>query len=109
MAGVLAHAALFVGHDSGLAHVAAALHRPTIVLFGPTEPGRWAPSGSHVEVLRGEPCRCLGWEMVRTCQAKPCLQIPAERLLLASGEILDRGRSHSLTSPSGSRFSCQGI
>jgi len=49
---VLSHAALFVGNDSGVSHLAAAWGAPTLVLFGPTDPAVWAPVGPHVSVLR---------------------------------------------------------
>jgi heptosyltransferase-3 len=40
---LLAGAALFVGNDSGPAHVAAAFGRPVIVLFGSSEVENWRP------------------------------------------------------------------
>ncbi len=83
VAGVLAHADFFIGHDSGLTHLAAALHLPTVALFGPTDARRWAPRGSHVTILTGEDCRCQGWEAVRACLTRPCLQVPVERLIQA--------------------------
>ena len=45
LAGVLTLADLFVGHDSGVTHLAALLGVPTVALFGPTDPARWAPRG----------------------------------------------------------------
>ena len=45
VAGLLERAHLFVGNDSGPGHIAAALGRPTLSLFGPTDPLVWAPSG----------------------------------------------------------------
>jgi ADP-heptose:LPS heptosyltransferase len=42
----------FIGHDSGLTHLAAALGRPTVALFGPTDPEIWAPRGQHVTVIQ---------------------------------------------------------
>ena len=45
-AAAIDRAALFVGNDSGLMHVSAALGRPTLGLFGPTEwwlYGPWGP------------------------------------------------------------------
>ena len=48
LAAVLARAALFVGHDSGITHLAAAVVTPGIALFGPTDPQVWAPSGATV-------------------------------------------------------------
>jgi ADP-heptose:LPS heptosyltransferase len=44
-AAVLARAALFVGNDSGLMHLAAAAGTPTIGLFGPTPASEYAPVG----------------------------------------------------------------
>ena len=79
-AGLLACVDLYVGHDSGLTHLAAALHRPTIALFGPTQVQRWAPDGDHVRVITGCQCRCHTWAEVRNCQGKPCLDIAMERL-----------------------------
>ncbi len=43
---------LFLGHDSGVTHLAAALGLPTIALFGPTDPSIWAPLGTRVIVLQ---------------------------------------------------------
>jgi ADP-heptose:LPS heptosyltransferase len=57
LAAVLKNSRLFIGNDSGLAHLAAALKAPSIVLFGPTIPQHWAPLGSHVTVLH-EPLGC---------------------------------------------------
>ena len=36
-------ASLFVGNDSGPAHMAAAFGVPVVVLFGPSDPVTWAP------------------------------------------------------------------
>lgn len=88
LAGILANATLYVGHDSGLTHLAAALGVPTLALFGPTDPGRWAPQGTSVTVLTGSPCRCKGWESVRACGDKPCLRIAPERILSVCDELL---------------------
>ena len=44
-AAVLQRAALFIGNDSGLMHLAAAAGTPTIGLFGPTDAATYAPVG----------------------------------------------------------------
>ncbi len=49
---VLAEAALFVGHDSGVSHLAAAAGTRCLLLFGPTDPDVWAPANPGVAVLR---------------------------------------------------------
>jgi ADP-heptose:LPS heptosyltransferase len=52
LAAVLARAGLFLGNDSGVAHLAAACGTRTLALFGPTDPAQWAPVGRAVRTLR---------------------------------------------------------
>lgn len=42
---------LYIGNDSGLSHLAAAIGIPTVVLFGPSNPVVWRPLGKHVSVI----------------------------------------------------------
>lgn len=42
----------FIGHDSGISHIAAAVGARCLLLFGPTDPAIWAPANEHVTVLR---------------------------------------------------------
>jgi heptosyltransferase III len=44
--------AIFIGHDSGISHLAAAAGAKCILLFGPTDPAVWAPAGENVQVIR---------------------------------------------------------
>jgi heptosyltransferase III len=41
----------FIGHDSGISHLAAAAGARSIILFGPTDPNVWAPQNKGVTVL----------------------------------------------------------
>ena len=50
-------AALFVGNDSGLMHVAAALGRPTLGLFGPTEWWLYGPWGPKTRTVASNETR----------------------------------------------------
>lgn len=75
LAGVLAQTELFVGHDSGVTHLASLLGTPTVGLFGPTDPARWAPRGNSVTIVRGKRCGCTSWQAVTCCAEKPCLDI----------------------------------
>lgn len=87
-AAVLSHADLYLGHDSGMTHLAAALSVPTIACFGPTNPRRWAPLGSRLSVLTGEPCGCPTWDDVERCQERTCLHIIPERIIEACQILL---------------------
>lgn len=54
LAKTLATCQLFLGHDSGISHLAAATGIPCGLLFGPTNPATWAPKNPGVRVLRKE-------------------------------------------------------
>lgn len=54
LARVLSGAGVFIGHDSGPAHLAAQLGVRTVALFGPTDPAVWAPVGPSVRVIAPE-------------------------------------------------------
>jgi len=43
---------LFIGHDTGVTHLAAAVGTPAVAIFGATDPDVWAPLGDHVRVVR---------------------------------------------------------
>jgi ADP-heptose:LPS heptosyltransferase len=51
---LLASCRVYVGNDSGITHLAAAVGCPTIAIFGPSDPGIWAPRGPHVRIVAGE-------------------------------------------------------
>jgi hypothetical protein len=72
LAGALKGAAAFVGNDSGVAHLAAAVGTPTVALFGPTSPRHFAPRG----------------RAVKTVSAVRMLDIPADMALSAVKAIL---------------------
>jgi ADP-heptose:LPS heptosyltransferase len=55
LARTLASAHLYIGNDTGITHLAAAVGTPTLALFGPTNPTVWAPRGPHVHVLQRTP------------------------------------------------------
>jgi len=48
----LASCAVFVGHDSGITHLAAALDIPTVALWGATAESVWRPRGENVRIVR---------------------------------------------------------
>jgi heptosyltransferase I len=70
MAAVIERAALWLGSDSGGMHIAAAVGTPTIALFGPTNPAKWAPEGEQHQAIRAvESCPgCIPWHPRARCQ-----------------------------------------
>jgi ADP-heptose:LPS heptosyltransferase len=51
VAAVLARAAMFIGNDSGLMHLAAAAGAPTLGLFGPTPSDEYGPAGPKAQAV----------------------------------------------------------
>ena len=54
MAGLLRDAALFIGNDSGPAHVAASFGTPQLVLFGPSDEQIWYPWRTPHQILKDD-------------------------------------------------------
>ena len=54
LAARLAASDAYIGHDSGIGHLAAAVGLPSLLLFGPTDPAVWAPRNVGVRVLLEE-------------------------------------------------------
>lgn len=73
-AAILERAECVVALDSAQLHLAAAVGTPTVSLFGPTDPVRFAPRGDEHVVLRREELTCLGCHK-RTCplERRACL------------------------------------
>ena len=66
--------AMFVGHDSGISHLAAAVGANCILLFGPTDPDVWAPANDNVRVLKSPTGLLgdLGIDFVKAALAEVC-------------------------------------
>lgn len=54
LAGILERAELFVGIDSGVLHLAAALATPCVALYGPTDPAVTGPCGEDHVVIQAD-------------------------------------------------------
>jgi len=57
---------ILLSNDSGLMHIAAGMQKPTVAIFGATDPARTAPSGSRVRLLY-HPANCS------PCLKRECL------------------------------------
>jgi heptosyltransferase-2 len=51
LAGVMAQCQVFIGNDSGISHLAAAVGVPTVVLWYPGSSPVWQPRGEHVRII----------------------------------------------------------
>jgi ADP-heptose:LPS heptosyltransferase len=69
LAQLLRDAELFVGNDSGPAHMAAAFGVPSLVIFGPSDAEIWAPWRTRAEVLKAEPI-----ESITVAQAQQAIE-----------------------------------
>jgi len=73
---LLAGAAMFVGNDSGPAHMAAAFGLPVVVLYGPSDPVIWAPWRTPCEVL-SRPAGIAGIQAPAVLEALDRLRVHA--------------------------------
>ena len=90
---VLERASLVVANDTGPMHVAAALGRPLVTVFGPTDPGRTGPYGRADSVVRLDiPCSpCFS----RSCVHQTCLrELGVGAVLDVAARQLARDRTH---------------
>jgi ADP-heptose:LPS heptosyltransferase len=66
LAAILSQCNLFIGNDSGITHLAAALGVPVIALFGPTDPYVWGPQGKKVFIAREDSAGGTKWKWSST-------------------------------------------
>ncbi len=108
-AGVIARAAAYVGPDTALTHMAAALGVPTVAFFGPTDPLKWGPwpqghDGTvspwrrlgdqrlgHVRIVQGgaacAPCNKEGCDRHVASFSDCLLALPATRIIAALRDV----------------------
>lgn len=84
---VLNRAKAFVSGDTGPLHFAAGLGVPTISLFGPTSPARWAPIGARHKFLTGPPCNCDGHSAICYGTTHCLAAISPEQVFECLGDI----------------------
>lgn len=91
LAGILSYCSGYLGNDSGISHLAAALGIPTLVIFGPTDPAFWSPQGTAVKILSPN-CSCAPCdrEIMRNCPTKGCLtSLNVQQVLEVIGTQID--------------------
>ena len=86
-----AQSSLFVGNDSGIAHIAAAVGTPAVVIFGSSNIAHWRPwNSAPAEVVFEEmPCQpCHGYFCEKFEQPECILRVPLTRVTAAIDRIL---------------------
>ena len=84
-------ARLFVGNDSGIAHIAAAVKTPVVVIFGSSNVVHWkpwatAPAEIVLEEMECQPCH--GYFCEKFAQPECILRVPVERVTAAIDRLL---------------------
>ncbi len=75
LAAVIKRCKFFVGNDSGITHLAAAVGTPTVSIFGPTDPNMWGTRGEQVKILYNKiPCSPCSLETRKNCVVQICLE-----------------------------------
>ncbi len=85
-------ARLFVGNDSGIAHIAAAMAVPSVVIFGSSNVAHWRPwSKAPAEVVREEmECQpCHGYFCEKFSAPECIKRVPVERVVAAVERLLN--------------------
>jgi len=74
VAALLSRVGVYIGHDTGISHLAAAAGARCLLLFGCTDPAIWAPPGMNVRILHHPPS---------------LEDLPVDAVHLAAGQLLE--------------------
>ncbi|MBM3803458.1 MAG: glycosyltransferase family 9 protein [Acidimicrobiia bacterium] len=98
---VLRGARLFVGNDSGPAHLAAAMGVPSVILYGSSDAGVWHPwMAPYQRVQNSFDCNpCPGYRCLVYDEPKCILSITVSQVQLAVNAALRAGAVHAPRSP----------
>jgi len=96
-AALLKNAALFIGHDSGPIHLAAAVGTPCVGIYSARNmPGQWFPKGKNNQLLYNLPeCAGCGLEVCIVQQKKCILSIKVDEVVQAVTIILNQQNTSS--------------
>ena len=88
---LLSQARLFVGNDSGIAHIAAAVATPSVVIFGSSNTAHWspwakAPAEIVIEEMECQPCH--GYFCEKFEQPECIKRVPVDRVVAAVARVL---------------------
>jgi heptosyltransferase-3 len=88
---LLARASLFVGNDSGIAHMAAAAKAATVVIFGSSNRTHWRPwttAAAEVVYEQMECQPCPGYYCEKFAQPECIKRVPVDRVMASVDRVL---------------------
>ncbi len=117
LAALLRSCDLFIGADSGVMHLAAAVGVPVVAVFGPSNPtawGAWTPSGKSIIVRSAPECSPCSYVdhtvgLREGCAARTCMRmVTPDQVVAAAKSLLDPdfdvGAWRAMPLPSTSKF-----
>jgi predicted lipopolysaccharide heptosyltransferase III len=91
VAALAARSQIFIGNDSGIAHIAAAVGTPSVVIFGSSNIAHWSPwnKAAAEVVYEAMPCQpCHGYHCEKFPQPECILRVPVDRVVTAIDKVL---------------------
>ena len=91
LAAILKKCDVYVGNDSGITHVAAAVGIPVVALYGPTDPQVWGVRGRNVSLMHkgGFACSPCSKEEMKRCVNRRCLdEISVEEVYRRVSDVI---------------------
>ncbi len=88
-----ARAEIFIGNDSGIAHIAAAVQTPSVVIFGSSNRNHWRPwtDAANEIVYENLPCQpCAGYFCKEFDAPKCILSVKVESVIEAIEQVLQK-------------------
>ncbi len=93
IAALAAEAKLFVGNDSGIAHIAAAVGTPSVVIFGSSNRNHWRPwtDASNEIVFEEFACQpCAGYECKEYGEPRCILSVQTSAVEAAIERVIEK-------------------
>jgi ADP-heptose:LPS heptosyltransferase len=93
---VASRARLFIGNDSGIAHIAAASGAPCVVIFGSSNRNHWRPWTTRASEIVFEelPCQpCHGYFCAEFAKPECILRVPVERVISAIDRVIKQSET----------------
>jgi exopolysaccharide biosynthesis WecB/TagA/CpsF family protein len=107
LADVLRSADLYIGADSGVSHLAAAVRTPMLAIFGPSNHHAYAPwsPGGQLTILRSapecSPCSYVGHSvgLREGCAARTCMKMVTPEMVLHSARQILKDEPVTIAAP----------